>query len=198
MNYLPIPAFFNDFASESATKADFEYGSNLHRDELSYIVLEDMAEDNCNDACSFGACNNGAFFNSNLLPYPIAHTFQLNNNTNTVKLLMKKYNQDFIKGWYKDGSCNWQRFDKKFSYTKGELISKDAFKYGYFEARFKVNRPPGKSSIGIGQCFWLFPINNPRNINTSIHNIHQYCYSEIDIAENPPDYGIHGFGAYVS
>ena len=204
-NYLPIPSFYNDFNNESSTKLDFEYGSNLQINELSYIVLEDMGEDNCNDNCTYNnpfggqvvvkVCNNGGFFGSSLLPYPIAHTYQLNASASTVKLIMKKYSQDYIKGWYKDGTCNWVRFDKKFSYTKGDLISKDAFKYGYFEARFKVNRPPGVSNTGLGQCFWLFPIKNPRNLQNYVS---QYCYSEIDIAENQPDNGIHGFGAYVS
>ncbi len=204
-NYLPIPSFYNDFNSDLSTKLDFEYGSNLQINELSYIVLEDVGEDNCNDNCTYNipfggqvvvkVCNNGGFFGSSLLPYPIAHTYQFNGSASTVKLIMKKYSQDYIKGWYKNGTCNWVRFDKKFSYTKGQLISRDAFKYGYFEARFKVNRPPGISNSGLGQCFWMFPIKNPRNLQNYVS---QYCYSEIDIAENQPDYGIHGFGAYVS
>jgi hypothetical protein len=198
-NYIPTPAFSNDFIDEASTRLDFQYGSNLNYKELSYIVLEDMGEDNCYDDCFIGnqttiVCNNGSFF-GNSLPYPIAHTYQLNGSINTVKLIMKKYNTDFIEGWYKDGSCDWDRLDKKFSYTKGELISKKAFKYGYFEARFKVNRPAGISNIGLGQCFWLFPIKEPNNIPNFEP---QYCYSEIDIAENQPHHGIMGFGALVS
>jgi hypothetical protein len=56
------------------------------------------------------------------------------------------------------------------------LTSKSRFKYGYFEARFKVNRAKGNANQGIGQCFWLFPFGTlpaPRTSN----------YSEIDIAE---------------
>jgi hypothetical protein len=55
------------------------------------------------------------------------------------------------------------------------MVSKSRFKYGYFEARFKVNRAKGNANQGIGQCFWLFPFGGftPR---TSM-------YSEIDIAE---------------
>jgi hypothetical protein len=56
------------------------------------------------------------------------------------------------------------------------LTSKSRFKYGYFEARFKVNRAKGNANQGIGQCFWLFPFGTlpaPRTSN----------YSEIDISE---------------
>ncbi len=193
MNYLPTPAFSNDFTNETITRADFEYGSNLNYTELSYIVLEDANEDNCNSGCP---CNNAYFFNSSQMPYPIGHKFQTTSGYNTVKLITQKYATDYVKGWYKD--TNYCKVDKLFSYTTGQLISKDAFKYGYFEARFKVNRPAGNSNIGLGQCFWLFPIKNPKNIDEDSFNIHQYCYSEIDIAENQPHHSIQGFGALVS
>lgn len=196
LNYKLLPSFSNEFAGINQTKADFNYGTNSNFDELSYIVLEHETLDNCSTGCP---CDNDDFF-GNILSYGnkgngdgIGHEYRTNSGVNTVKLITKEYSPNFIRGWYKDST--FCRVDKDLSYTTGLLSSNKAFKYGYFESRFKVNRPPGVQSTGIGQCFWLFPINNPENIPNFVG---QYCYSEIDIAENQPNHGIHGFGAHVS
>ncbi|MCG9879168.1 MAG: glycoside hydrolase family 16 protein [Bacteroidia bacterium] len=196
LNYKLLPSFSNEFAGINQTKTDFNYGTNSNLKELSYIVLEHETEDNCSTGCP---CDNDDFF-GNILPYGnqsngdgIGHEYSTNSGVNTVKLITKEFSSNFIRGWYKDAT--YCRVDKNFSYTTGLLSSNKAFKYGYFESRFKVNRPPGVASTGIGQCFWLFPISNPENIPNFVG---QYCYSEIDIAENQPNHGIHGFGAHVS
>jgi hypothetical protein len=191
-NYISTPVFSEEFLNPGVPpniNFPFHYGSNLHSKELAYVVLEDPSEDNCSNNCT--GCNSNNFFGTQI-QYPIGHIYQIANNTSTVKLITQKYSQDFIRGWYKDGTCSWGQKPKRFTYTTGQLISKNAFKYGYFEARFKINRPPGASNTGIGQCFWMFP---PQIIPGYTK---QYCYSEIDIAENQPEIGLHAFGAIVS
>jgi hypothetical protein len=74
--------------------------------------------------------------------------------------------------------ANWNIVPKSYSMTTGLAVSKTAYKYGFFEARFKVNRPAGNQCKGLGQCFWLYAHYNSTN---RISN-----YSEIDIAENDP------------
>jgi hypothetical protein len=61
---------------------------------------------------------------------------------------------------------------KPFDYTSGMLISKDMFRYGYFEIRTHMPYlPPGKTNRGVGPNFWLW-------------NKNDTCeWSEIDIYE---------------
>jgi beta-glucanase (GH16 family) len=196
-NYIPIPVLNEEFLNPGyplPATFPFNYGSNLLENEMSYVVMEDPAEDDFSSNC--GTNNN--FFTSNFT-YPIGHIYQINNNVSTVKLVMQKYAPNFIKGWYKKDTvlpCGgpWIKIPKEFTYTKGELFGNTPYKYGYFEARFKVNRPAGPSNTGIGQCFWLFPIMPPNDPNYE----RKYCYSEIDIAENFAEPGIQTFGAISS
>jgi hypothetical protein len=196
-NYNPIPVLNEEFLNPGyppPASFPFNYGSNLFENELSYVVLEDPSEDDFSNSCG----TNSNFFTSNFT-YPIGHIYQNVNNVSTVKLVMQKYAPNFIQGWYKKGvstTCGvpWTKIPKKFTYTKGELLGNNAYKYGYFESRFKVNRPAGPSNTGIGQCFWLYPLVAPNVPNYS----RQYCNSEIDIAENFADVGLQTFGAIVS
>lgn len=60
----------------------------------------------------------------------------------------------------------------QFNYTTGMLISKERFKYGYFEIRCKIHKPlSGKTNKGIGPNFWLWGKDE------------QVEWSEIDIFE---------------
>lgn len=59
-----------------------------------------------------------------------------------------------------------------FNYTTNMLISKESFKYGYFEMRCKLSKPiPPMTNTGIGPNFWLFGGND------------EVPWSEIDIFE---------------
>ncbi|MDP3928967.1 MAG: glycoside hydrolase family 16 protein, partial [Bacteroidota bacterium] len=202
LNYKLIPPLSNEFIDEISTKIDFNYWTNMEPIALAYNVQEVSSEDNCAphpsqhrpQGCNL--CNNFNFFGTTL-PYPIAHIYQSNPSLSTVKLITEKYDPDYIPGWCKR-ECHgtqWHKEDKKFTYTTGILNSHNAFKYGYFEARFKVDRGPDVTSTGLGHSFWMFPDKNPANIPNYVG---QYCYSEINIAENSPDLGLHGFGAHVS
>ena len=71
-----------------------------------------------------------------------------------------------------DTTC-WNIRDKRFKYTSGMLLSKNQFKYGYFEIKFKL---PGAAPTGknwkCGPNFWLYQGNNA-----------DVPYCEIDIFE---------------
>jgi len=67
----------------------------------------------------------------------------------------------------------WDHDLVKFNYTTGMLISKETFKYGYFEIRCKLPKPTSpKTSKGIGPNFWLWSGAGPT-----------VTWSEIDIFE---------------
>ncbi|UTW61572.1 family 16 glycosylhydrolase [bacterium SCSIO 12741] len=60
------------------------------------------------------------------------------------------------------------------------VVSQQAFKYGYFEIRFKLPAlPPGKTNEGIGANFWLFGDIN----NISLNPNQDIVWSELDIFE---------------
>ncbi len=186
-NYAPIPKFQDEFASERITKDTFSYGTNLNYADLNFFLQEDSIEDNLN--------NNGYF--GSIVPYPVAHFYQNNGNISSIKLVTKQYQAPYAPGWYKNANTGWARTKKAFECTSGQLISKNAYQYGYYEARFKVNRPAGASNTGIGQCFWLFDFTNETHKNIPQY-VAKHCYSEIDIAENNPQLGTQTFGAFVS
>jgi hypothetical protein len=67
----------------------------------------------------------------------------------------------------------WDEDLLKFNYTTSMLISKETFKYGYFEIRCKLPKPaPPKTNKGIGPNFWLWSGAGPT-----------VTWSEIDIFE---------------
>lgn len=114
-------------------------------------------------------------------------------SNNTLKIVSKK--EDYM-GWVwnwplcTNDSCNtgsgyqacetsWtpnRCFDEdflKFKYTSNMLISKETFKYGYFEIICKLPKPiPPKTNKGIGPNFWLWSGAGPT-----------VTWSEIDIFE---------------
>lgn len=78
------------------------------------------------------------------------------------------------------GDCNytrnppicWDHDDWWFNYTTNRLISKDEFKYGYFEIRCKIPVPVyPKTNQGVGPNFWLYGAKG------------EVSWSEIDVFE---------------
>lgn len=64
-------------------------------------------------------------------------------------------------------------------FTAGHILSKKAFKYGYFEIRCKIPQPDANNSYkGLSPTFWLFP--SAYGLSGNYPNIR---YSEIDIFE---------------
>lgn len=129
----------------------------------------------------------------NNAPYNFAnnhnHTYQTSPLT-TVTLTSRKENPPLYKTYYLD--ANYVRVQDTSYITTGLMITKTAYKYGFFEARFRIDRPTkiiNNLSKGFGQCFWLQanyndgerPIGVPNRITE---------YSEIDIAENDPYRGL--------
>ena len=53
--------------------------------------------------------------------------------------------------WVKKNNIKIENDNMWFDYTTGQLISKEKFKYGYFECRFKSN-----DERGIWPAFWLY------------------------------------------
>ena len=67
----------------------------------------------------------------------------------------------------------WDEDLLNFNYTTNMLISKETFKYGYFEIRCKIPKPTSpKTNKGIGPNFWLWSGAGPT-----------VTWSEIDIFE---------------
>ncbi len=115
------------------------------------------------------------------------HTFQ--NTPLTTMKLTSRWENPAINTYYIDGNSNWTRAAKLYTITTGTAISKNVYKYGFFEARFKVNRPPGAQCKGLGQCFWLYADYNNYSLPPGV-SARQTEYSEIDIAENDPFRGL--------
>jgi Glycosyl hydrolases family 16 len=67
----------------------------------------------------------------------------------------------------------WNTYSLWFNYTTNILISKETFKYGYFEIRCKFSKPiPPKTNQGAGPTFWLWSGAGPT-----------VTWSEIDLFE---------------
>jgi beta-glucanase (GH16 family) len=67
-----------------------------------------------------------------------------------VRLTARRENYDgFCFNWDPDGTFN--PYNRNFEYTTGMLYTVSAFKYGYFECRFRA--PRGKS---FNSAFWLY------------------------------------------
>ncbi|OYU97120.1 MAG: hypothetical protein CFE21_02180 [Bacteroidetes bacterium B1(2017)] len=204
-NYIAKPVLEEEFVDEASTKLNFNYGVNLYETEMAYFVMEHAVEDNChvgqNGVCP--VCNNLGFWGTKIT-YPVAHFYKPQTPTSTfssITLVTQKYAPDYVKGWYKkDCKFNneWQQVPQNYTYTTGVLNSLDAIKYGYIEARFKINRPVGPSNTGIGQCFWLFSPGGAKCRNLPETYVRKYCYGEIDISEQQPNIGASGFGAVAS
>jgi hypothetical protein len=101
--------------------------------------------------------------------------------------LTSRWESPVINTYYIDAT--YTRRPKSYSISTGTAISQMAYKYGFFEARFKVNRASGQQCKGLGQCFWLWGDYNDYNPITGVPP-KQNLYSEIDIAENDPMNGM--------
>lgn len=171
-----------EFSSETTTKTKWRYhwdGHVRYKNSDQFYLTDDVFWDNFWDATTSG------------VPYNFAnnhnHTYTNNTSTGTV-ILSSRLEPSPLQLYYRDGSSTWGCVRKDMSITTGLLITQSAYKYGYFEARFKINRPVGNDSKGFGQCFWLMAdySNTPPTGVPQGQNI----YNEIDIAENDPYRGL--------
>ena len=101
-------------------------------------------------------------------PYKGGTNHQVSNGT--IKLILKEEI---------DTCYNWDKTFKILPYTTGELYSKKAFKYGYFEIRCKMPELSNTSYTGkgVGRGFCMWP---PINSTDPYSNV---TWSEIDIFE---------------
>ena len=91
--------------------------------------------------------------------------------TGVLKLISKK---EDCWGVIKNGETGWANVLRHFNYTSQMLYSKQAFKYGYFEIKFRIPQPTdGRKIKGIGPNFWLYGKNEDCDIS----------WSELDIFE---------------
>lgn len=85
----------------------------------------------------------------------------------------------FVPGFFQN--CPVETWEN-FNYTTGMLMSRDFFKYGYFEIKCKLPVPENPHETkGLGPNFWLFGA----NCGTS-------AYSEIDIFEFAGEHNYYG------
>jgi hypothetical protein len=148
--------------------------------------------DNFNSSYSYAGLSHSIINNSNLNYHKLR--LDLMRNANNIPQPRLTFYTEYDQNWifqkytpyrYNITTANGQEVlvpkdnpkqNLLHQYYGALLTSKSRFKYGYFEARFKVNRAKGNANQGIGQCFWLFPFGTippPRSSR----------YSEIDIAE---------------
>jgi len=161
--------FTDDFSDETLTKSKWNYiwgwGQALNNE--IFEVKGDISYDNITPP-----------YNSSLnQPYNFttAHNHIVNNGEHVLRLHKES---PAVNLWWYSSQTPQVKIPHTYNYTAGFLISKDNFKYGFFEARLKINHGPGTVNTGVGQCFWLYA--DPL-VNTD--------YSEIDVAENDPVLG---------
>jgi hypothetical protein len=172
-----------EFSSETATKTRWRYHWDSRvrkKNSDQFYLTDDVLWDNFWDATTSG------------VPYNFAnnhnHTYTNNTSTGTV-ILSSRLEPSPLQLYYRDGSSTWGCVRQDMSITTGLLITQSAYKYGYFEARFKINRPVGNDSKGFGQCFWLMADYSANTPPAGAPN-GQRGYCEIDIAENDPYRGL--------
>jgi len=155
-----------EFTTESNTKMKWNYwGFNCDRPSNSqqFYLTDWVGYDNYQNNAPYNFANNHN------------HTYQTNPLT-TITLTSRKENPP-LNTWRFD--ANYNRVPYTYKISTGLIVSKKAYKYGYFEARFKVNRPSGLQSKGLGHAFWL----NADYKSGTRGFTRQSYYSEIDIAE---------------
>ena len=169
--------FFDDFNSETFTKSVWTYGAPIHAsNDDFFFTMEDIGSDNVNPPYTSPQPYN--FYHNN-------HLFLSSGNTSYTQLISKV--ESPVVNTYSGNTYNTNRTPKQYSYTTGLLLSINAYKYGYYEARFKINVPVGNGGIGIGSGFWLYRnYNGPSNLPPNLPSNYQIIseYSELDIAEN--------------
>lgn len=167
-----------EFISETNTKVNWRYHwfEHTRSGNLDKFYLEgNQEQDNYTFQYNYNFNNNHN------------HTFYTNPITSMK--LTSRWEIPFINTYYKDATSGWAKAPKTYAMTTSLAITKNAYNYGFYEARFKVNRPPRNESKGIGQCFWLYGDYSTditkKDYSTGIP-VRQFTYSEIDIAENNP------------
>lgn len=171
--------FDEEFITETNTKTKWNYWLfNCDRPPVSqqFYLTDWVGFDNYQNNLPYNFTNNHN------------HTYQTSPLT-SVTLTSRKENP-LLNTWRYD--ANYNRVPYSYSISTGLLVSKKAYKYGFFEARFKIDRPVGFQSKGMGQCFWLNAMyNNDQKPSQSPSLPNRISdYSEIDIAENDPYRGL--------
>ncbi len=191
-NWITTPVFEDQFDNPSATqntKFRFSWLGDGHvsNDDFFWFA-EDPVHDNMPPVTSGSP-------NQFTLTSPNNHFFYTSGGETLVKLV-SRHESSTKHAYYRDYNATYAPVNyyiaKDYNYSTGVLISRDAYKYGYFEIRYKVNRPPNNQSKGLGQCFWLFAdwINGYAPPNLPSTTTRTTDYSEIDIAENDPRRGL--------
>lgn len=167
-----------EFNNETSTKTKWNYFwlGSIHRQNSDCFYLEG---DNCQD--NYQSCTPYDFTSNH------NHTYITSIGSMT---LTTRFESPVINTYYTSIVNNvYSRAIKSYSVSTGVAISKMAYKYGFFEARFKVNRSPGTQCKGLGHCFWLYADYNNGHPISGVP-ARQTDYSEIDIAENDPMRGL--------
>lgn len=75
---------------------------------------------------------------------------------------------------------DWDNTPHNQNYSSGAIFSDELFRFGYFEIRAKLPKPPTYpfTHKGFGPNFWLFP-----NTSAAFQNYPSVEYSELDIYE---------------
>lgn len=103
----------------------------------------------------------------------------------SVKLYTRKENYDGEVWSWPNGI--WTRDTIPFQYTTAMLLSKNIYRFGYFEIRFRLPQPPNppKRHLGFGPNFWMFGADTDGSEGWVNH------WSEIDVFEiNSFDIGV--------
>ncbi|MCD6066278.1 MAG: hypothetical protein K0S33_1104 [Bacteroidetes bacterium] len=138
----------------------------------SYRVFKDWLNFNAVDTLT----------NEDILPFITPNFENCDVSGGSLKIRSKKEHRDSCKVWdrwvwddcWVPGDYTWCPIDTfvSFEYTTGLLMSKQPFKYGYYEIRMRMPDPATTfANKGLGPNFWLYS-----SMDTCI-------WSEIDIFE---------------
>lgn len=196
-NYIITPVADYEFTDESSTRNDWMYdwttghynSSERNEHDGFFYVTGDANKDNMNANPSTCTQFSPTTYSNNNFSYTYNREFNTSGGINTVTLKTRREATP-IKAYYTKYDCNSNvtgitKYPKSYDYSTAVLVSKNAYKYGYFEARFKVSGLPNNQSKGVGHAFWLSPnwkysTTWPANISNGSRISY---YSEIDIAE---------------
>lgn len=171
-----------EFTTESNTKLKWRYwGFRVDRpfNSQQFYLTDWVGYDNFQNNAPYNFANNHN------------HTYQTNPLT-TVTLTSRKENPPLFKTWHFNNDSQYIRVQDTSYITTGLMVTKNAYKYGFFEARFRIDKPTkniNNLSKGFGQCFWLHANYNNEERLIGVQN-RISAYSEIDIAENDPYNGL--------
>ncbi len=163
-----------EFTNETTTKNNWKYNWLAGHAEKSdcFYLTGDVCYDNYQSCTPYNFSTN--------------HNHTYNTSGTGTMTLSSRFENPIISTYYTVNTATTSyTVAKTYSLSTGLAISKMAYRYGFFEARFKVNRPAGSQCKGLGQCFWLFSDYNNDHPIAGVPP-RQTDYSEIDIAENDP------------